>query len=221
MMKLNIAIASLLFAGVAFAQAPAPKPPTPAPATPAAKPPAPAPAPAKPADSKTAAGAPATPPAVKAPEMPKPPQQIADMSKDMVGTWRCKGETMHMDGTKETVTATNTIKLDLNKWWIVENLAVKSKNPFTMTTYTTFDAGSNKWRRVAVDNFGGSYAGTSDGMKDKKLDWNLDVMGPMGGGMFRDHVDTSDAKAGVKLWGEMSTDKGKNFMKVYEMTCKK
>src|SRR5262245_18059462 len=221
MMKLNIAIASLLFAGVgvAVAQAPAPKPATPAPGTPAAKPPVPAPA--TPADPKATAGAPRTPPAAKALEAPKPPRQIADMSKDMVGTWRCKGETSHMDGTKETVTATNTIKVDMNKWWIVENLAVKSKMPFAMTTYTTFDAGSNKWRRVAVDNFGGSYAGTSDGMKDKKLDWNLDVMGPMGGGMFRDHVDTSDPKVGVKLWGEMSMDKGKNFVKVYEMTCKK
>ena len=43
----------------------------------------------------------------------------------------------------------------------------------------------------------------------------------MGAGTFKDHVDMTDAKAGVKMWGEMSMDKGKTWKKVYEMTCKK
>jgi hypothetical protein len=43
----------------------------------------------------------------------------------------------------------------------------------------------------------------------------------MGEAMFRDHEDLTDPKVGAKMWGEMSTDKGKSWVKVYEMTCKK
>ena len=207
-----IAIATAALVGTAFAGDP--KAPTPAPAPTAAKTdPKAAPTPAK-TDPKA-------PPAAATPAMPTVPTEIADMAKGMAGTWKCKGETMHMDGTKEAVTATNTAKVDLDKWWISETLSVTGKMKFKMQGYTTYDASAKKWRRVSVDNWGGSYVGTSDGMKDNKMDWNLDVMGPMGAGQFRDHVDATDAKAGVKMWGEMSMDKGKTWNKVYEMTCKK
>jgi hypothetical protein len=69
-------------------------------------------------------------------------------------------------------------------------------------------------------NGGGQMIGTSDGMKDGKMTWNMDMMSPMGGAMFRDYLDTTD-KAGLKAWGEMSMDKGKSWFKEYEMTCKK
>jgi len=42
----------------------------------------------------------------------------------------------------------------------------------------------------------------------------------MGEGMFRDHEDVSNPKE-FKSWGEMSMDKGKTWMKVYEQSCKK
>jgi hypothetical protein len=227
MMKLSIATASLLFAGVAGAQPAAREPAKPAsPAQPTAQPlkpatPATPGAPGTPAktDPKAAAGTPTTPP--KPPEPPKPPAQVAELAAAMVGTWRCKGEEVHLDGTKETVTATATIKLDMNKFWLVETQSIKSKQPFTITTYTTFDSGSNKWRRLGVDSRGNSYIGTSDGPKEKKIDWNLDVMGMMGAAMLRDHIDTSDPKAGSKITGEVSVDKGKTWNKVVELTCKK
>jgi hypothetical protein len=38
--------------------------------------------------------------------------------------------------------------------------------------------------------------------------------------MFRDHEDVSNPKE-FKSWGEMSMDKGKTWMKVYEQSCKK
>ncbi|HEU0031047.1 MAG TPA: hypothetical protein VFQ53_10480 [Kofleriaceae bacterium] len=156
------------------------------------------------------------------PELPKPPAELEAMGKMVSGNWRCKGEEFAMDGTKSAVTATNRTKVDLDKWWITDQLEVKGKQTFKMLSYTTYDATAKKWRRVAVDNWGGQMAGTSDGMKDTKvMTWNLDSMGPMGAGMFRDTVDASDPKAGVKFAGEMSTDKGKTWNKVYEMTCKK
>src|SRR5690349_5620083 len=68
-------------------------------------------------------GAPAVPAAKeKAPppaavEMPKPPQELADVAKQMAGTWKCSGQVfMDMkDPTKSTdVKATITHKLGLN-----------------------------------------------------------------------------------------------------------
>ena len=62
--------------------------------------------------------------------------------------------------------------------------------------------------------------GTSDGMKDMKMDFVLDATGPMGSAQFKDHVDAGDMKKGVHTWGEVSLDKGKTWLPVYDMVCK-
>ncbi|MEO8703010.1 MAG: hypothetical protein ABI867_23390 [Kofleriaceae bacterium] len=154
-------------------------------------------------------------------EAPKPPAELDAMAKAMVGSWKCKGDMMDMAGGKSAVTATNVAKLDLNKFWLAESLEVKGGAGYKMTSYTTYDAKASKWRRIGIDGFGGYMVGTSDGMKDNKMDWNMDTVSAMGTGQFRDHVDASDAKVGMKVWGEMSMDKGKSWNKMYEMTCKK
>jgi hypothetical protein len=92
---------------------------------------------------------------------------------------------------------------------------------FKMISYTAYDPMAKKWRRLAMTNGGGQMIGTSEGMKDGKMTWNMDLMGPMGAGLFRDHVDNSDPKAGMKVWGEASMDKGKTWLKAYEMTCRR
>lgn len=204
---LRVAIATFAMVGIAAAQ-PAPPPK----ADPAKKEP-PKADPAAKADPK-AGGAKM--------EMPKPPAEVGELGKMMTGTWKCKGEETDMAGAKAPITGSVKAKVDLDKWWLTETIDVKgAKMTMKMMAFTTYDASSKKWRRVSVDNMGGQIVGTSDGMKDNKMDWNMDTMGPMGAGMFRDHVDASDAKAGMKMWGEMSMDKGKTWTKVYEWTCKK
>jgi len=153
---------------------------------------------------------------------PKPAAEIADMKKMMAGTWRCTGTTSDMKGVATPMKATMKTKADLDGFWIHDSFTgTAGKMKYTFETYTTFDASAKKWRRVMLDNMGGQMIGTSDGMKDGKMDFNLDTMSPMGASMFKDHLDASDAKAGLKSWGEMSMDKGKTWSKVYEMTCKK
>jgi hypothetical protein len=173
---------------------------------------------------------PATPPTKEAkvaekPSTPVVPPELVEMAKSASGTWKCKGEGMEMDGTKSIVTAVNKTKVDLDKWWIVENLEVKGMKMgvLKITTYTTFDAASKKWRRVGLTNSGGQMVGTADATPmGQPMVFNLDTLGPGGGGQFRDHIDPSDLKgAGLKVWGEMTMDKGKTWMKAYEMTCKK
>ncbi|HVK83959.1 MAG TPA: DUF1579 family protein [Kofleriaceae bacterium] len=181
-----------------------------------------APAPAK-SEPKPVAGAPAMPPAAKAevPAMPKPPAELASHLKSLQGSWRCTGSAPGLDGQPAPLKATIKAKSDLDGWFIQEVYdGTAGKMKYRFTSYTTYDAGSKKWRRVMLDSLGTQMIGTSDGYKDNKMDFNLDSLSPMGSGQFRDHVDLSDPKA-RKSWGEASNDKGKNWMKVYEMTCKK
>lgn len=192
----GVVFATVMMTGLAFAQSP---------------------------DPKAKAGAPvmkkeAPPPMAP----PKVPQEVVAMAKTSGGTWKCKGTSYEMDGSTSAVTAVNKSKADLDKWWIVETLDVKSKMPFKMTSYTTYDATAKKWRRISMDSWGGSMTGTAaPADADGKMMFQLDSSGPMGPGLFRDYLDPSDKKAGLKVWGEMSMDKGKSWHKVYEMTCKK
>ncbi|MDQ3365722.1 MAG: hypothetical protein M3680_09880 [Myxococcota bacterium] len=214
-MKNTIAMLTMVgLVGVATAQ-PAPTPAKPA--TPAAK------ADAKTTMTTTTTTTPVKPDAKAAkPVMPKPPTELGDMAKVAVGTWRCAGSETGQDGASGKLTATVRGKLDLDKWWITESMDAKgARGSYKSVAYTTYDPGSKKWRRLSVDSMGNQFVGTSDGMKENKLTWNMDMMGGMGAGMFRDYLDLTDAKAGVKLWGEMSMDKGKTWNKVYELTCKK
>lgn len=160
---------------------------------------------------------------VKPPEAPKPPAEIDAMAKNVVGNWKCTGTETAMDGTTGKITGKVTGKLDLDKWWINDVTEGKSdkRGAYKMVAYSTFDATSKKWRRISVDNLGVQYVGTSDGIKDGKLVWNMDFISANVSGQFKDTIDPSDPKAGVKFSGQMSIDKGKTWKPVYEMTCKK
>jgi len=176
-------------------------------------------APVKTVDAKTDG----KPPAKAEMPTPKVPQEVTDMAKMVVGTWKCTGNSYGMDGAPTPMTGTMKSKVDLDGFWLHDSFEAKmGKAKFKFESFSTYDAGSKKWRSVMVDNWGAQSIGTSDGMKDGKMDVNMDTMGgPMGPGMFRDHMDASDAKAGVKMMGEASMDKGKTWNKVYEQTCKK
>ena len=155
-------------------------------------------------------------------EMPKPPQELADMAKMASGTWRCKGQGMGPDMKMGEMSATMKMDVALDKWWMHGSFqAMMGKIPFKFESFTTYDASAKKWHRVMVESGGGYSTGDSAGMTADKVDWDLTTHGPMGDGMFRDHEDMSDKKAGAKMWGEMSMDHGKTWTKVYEMTCKK
>lgn len=154
----------------------------------------------------------------------KAPTEIADMAKQMSGTWKCKGQSIGPD-MKSMVDMAGTFKggkLESDNWWIHDTFdSSMGKSKYHFDSYTTYDAGSKKWHRVMIETGGGYSTGDSAGMTGGKLDWELTSMSPMGTTTFRDHLDASDMKAGVKTWGEVTMDKGKTWTKVYEQTCKK
>ncbi|HEU0032811.1 MAG TPA: DUF1579 family protein [Kofleriaceae bacterium] len=164
------------------------------------------------------------------PEMPKPPQELADAAKMEAGTWRCTGKAA-MDPKNPTAmvdtkaTITNKIDTNLGKWWMQTTMtAPMGKTTYKFVANTTYNAAEKKWYRFMIDNMGGAEMATSSGPSaDKKtLVWEGDAMGQMTGmthAKVKHTVDMSDPKA-VKMKGEMSMD-GKTWMTGYEATCKK
>lgn len=155
----------------------------------------------------------------------KAPTEIADMAKQMAGTWRCKGQGLGPD-MKTMVDMTGTMrggKLEAENWWIHDTFdsTMPKAGKYHYDSYVTYDPSSKKWHRVMLETGGAYSTGDSAGMTGGKLDWELTSHSPMGEALFRDHLDMSDPKAGVKSWGEASMDKGKSWTKVYEVTCKK
>jgi hypothetical protein len=164
--------------------------------------------------------APATP--GKAMEMPKAPKEVADMAKAMTGTTTCTGKGNMPDGSSMDMTGTFKSKSDMDGFWIHDTMDGKmGKMPFKFEAYSTYDAASKKWRKLGVDNMGGSSVGTSDGMKDNKMEWAVESTSSMGMMMEKEHIEMGDAKTGTKVWGEMSMDKGKTWHKSFEVVCKK
>ena len=210
MTKLGFVMVSMVaVSGVAGAQ-PAVKPAAGAPAVPAK--------PAKPVASMPVATMPSPPPPA-----PTAPAELADLAKTLGGSWKCTGTGKGMDGSDIKMTATVKNRLDLDKYWLVTETTVKEgKQTLKMVAYTTYASG--KWRRIQMMNDGTQLVGTSDGPKDAKTMFNLDGMGGMAGmGSFqmRDEMDMTNVKAGTVLTGTMSMDKGKTWMPVYSMTCKR
>ncbi|MBL9016713.1 MAG: DUF1579 family protein [Myxococcales bacterium] len=152
---------------------------------------------------------------------PKVPQEVTDLAKSLTGTWKCTGTATLAPEPEAPLTGTLKTRADLDGFWIrdVFDAKVGKTTRFKYEAFTTFDG--KKWRRVLLDNRGSQALGTCDGVKDGgRMDWNLDVMGQGPVAMFRDHLDATDPKL-LKLSGELSSDKGKSWTKVYEMTCKK
>jgi hypothetical protein len=167
------------------------------------------------------AKAPVAPPAPFTP--PKPPAEIAATVKAMGKTKTCKGSGMGPDMQQVEFTGTVTSKSDLDGWFIRQNINMtmgkgKGSWKMKMEQLTTWDAKLNKWRVVGASNDGATVVGTAD-MKDGKYEFVGDMTSSMGVAAFKDHGDMTDPK-NIKWWGEMSMDKGKTWMKVYEQTCK-
>lgn len=165
------------------------------------------------------ADTPAKPAEAPKPAERKPPTELVEMAKT-AGTWTCKGSGMDQASMKMTeMNGTMKLKATLGGWWIHGAFEATGNHKLQLETYTTYDTGSKKWKRLMVDNSGSWTRGESSGAKNGKTDWEMVSYTPMGEGKFRDHEE--NVAGGVKMWGEVSPDNGTTWIKVYEMTCKK
>jgi hypothetical protein len=198
------------------AAAPAATPATkPEAAKPAAGAPAPKMEPVKPAEAKPAEPAKMEP--------PKPPAEVDGLYKTLQGTWKCTGTASMEAGVTAPMEYTISFKLDLDKFWIVANMASKKTKQmpaaFKFTSYTTYDAATKKWNRVMVDNMGGFETNTSAGLTNGQVLWEGKATG-MGMSYTTKHTEMVTSPKEVKMSGQMSVD-GKNWMPMYDATCKK
>lgn len=158
-------------------------------------------------------------------EMPKAPPEIAATLKMMGARKTCTGTGLGPDmKTEAKFKGVTTAKLELDNWWIHGSLngtmgEGKTSGKFKMESWMTWDAKLNKWRTFGFSNDGGSMVGTAE-MKDGKWSGNATMTSAMGEAMFRESGEQAADKKSMHMWGEMSMDKGKTWVKLFDMTCK-
>lgn len=169
------------------------------------------------------AGAPAQP-EQQAMQMPTVAPELAAAAKAMKGAWKCTGEVKEMMGQPaHKNVGTMTWKADLDGFWLtgsyVEKKTKENPMPYSFIEHRTYDANSKKWLSVSVDNMGGwgQAVGVPEG--DTKVKWEgKSSMGgmTMWGRGVEEHVTAKE----VHFSGDMSMD-GKQWMPIYDITCKK
>ena len=154
-------------------------------------------------------------------EMPKAPQELLDMQKKMVGTWKCTGKVGGPDGQMRDTSGNLQFSVDLDKWWIKASLTeTKTKTPYKFESFVTFDPASKKWANVSIDNVGGYRVLTSDGMKDNTVTWT-GTSTAMGHTVQTKSVHTMVNDKDNKIDESMSMDNGKTWVPTVAVECKK
>jgi hypothetical protein len=181
---------------------------------------------AEPAMIKPKEPAPAPTPTTDAMPPPKPAPELVAAVKAQKGTWFCTGQEFGPDGVAMKTKATMRNTVDLDKMWIKSALTIPKKKgqkrATKYTSYKTFDAVTKKWSSVSVDNSGGWSKAWSTGPDAAgKTTW--EVEGNMGAMTFkgRDYEEPGAKKGTIHVWGEWSPDGGKNYVKAYDVTCRK
>lgn len=173
------------------------------------------------AGSAKAAGGGSGSAAAPAMEMPKAPQEVLDMQKKLVGSWKCTGKAMGMGGEMRDTSGTLQFSVDLDKWWIKSTLTeTKTKSPYKFESFVSYDPASKKWANVSIDNLGGYRALTSDGMKDNAVTWT-GTSTAMGHTVQTKSVHTMVGDKDIKIDESMSTDSGKTWVPTVAVECKK
>ena len=155
-------------------------------------------------------------------EMPKPPAELAEMQKKMVGTWKCTGKAMGADMQMHDTTGNLQWSVDLDKWWSKASLTeTGTKTPYKFEAFTTYDAANKKWVEVSIDNVGGYGVMTSgDAMGSGTATWT-GTMNAMGHAVSSKSVRTMVSDKDVKLEDSMSMDNGKTWTTSVSVECKK
>lgn len=118
------------------------------------------------------------------------PTEIGDMLRSLGGTWKCEGSVRG-----QAARGSIAITAVQGGAWVKELWVV---GDWKRETYTTFENG--KWFRMVRTNDGGHAQGTSDGMRDMKMDFAA----------LGDHIDAGDLRRGLRVWGN-----------AYDLTCKR
>ena len=157
--------------------------------------------------------------AAKAPamEMPKPPQELVDMQKKMVGTWKCTGKAAGPDGQMRDTAGNLQFSVDLDKWWSKVSLTeTGTKTPYKFEAFTSYDSVGKKWTEITIDNVGGYSVMSST---DASSWTGSSTM--MGKTVQSKSVRTQVSDKDMKVDDSMSMDNGKTWVPTVAVECKK
>ena len=155
-----------------------------------------------------------------------PPAEVTQMLRSMAGTWRCTGTAAGPDGTSVKLAGTRKVSAELGGVWardVFEGMLGdgKAATRYALEAFTTFDPAAKKWRELVIDSTGASRTGTSDGMKDLKMEIDGEADDARGPVSVREHLDMTDLRKGAHAWAEASRDRGKTWTPLYDLTCKR
>lgn len=159
--------------------------------------------------------------AASAPPAPSPSSEaatgaspLAEAATTLTGTWSCRGAVVGPEGPSPS-TARLEASLALDDSWLRTELVVSSgKYPYAFTAYRTFEAASQTWRSVIVDNLGGhSVSRSTDGVT-----WTGLSSSRMGELTIRD-TEKVHAPGSLTMLGQYSLDGGESWSTGYELSC--
>lgn len=156
------------------------------------------------------------PPPPQPPRIPHASAEVAQLAKDFVGTYKCKGVMLNNDGSSTPIVGTFEAKLDLDGTWLASSFSEQRAQPgLKFSDFRTYDPTAKQWTRIHLDNAMSYVEETSLGAQNGAWTWTGSATTSSGSFDVRDH-EQLDGKQ-LKLWGE-SMLSGK-WQKLYEMTC--
>jgi hypothetical protein len=149
---------------------------------------------------------PAQPPPKFPQPPPGPPPQVAKLSQQLAGTWKCKGSYRDETGVTRALASTTTIALRLDGAWLELATATRVGETTTRSIeYRSFDVVAKQWTRVVLASDMRHVVQTSVGEVNGTWTWT-------GGGASDAQRIAKDA---VATWRET------NGEKTYESTCRR
>ena len=154
-----------------------------------------------------------------------PAPELVAAAKAMKGKWKCSGNMTMPDGSSRASVSTMKAGVDLDKMWItMEMVEKKSKtnpNPMHMKMFRSYNAASKTWTSLMMDNMGYSGRETSTDVMGGKMTFTGTTEMDGKSMMMKDMEEPDAATKAIHVWGEFSMDKGKTWMKGYDISCKR
>lgn len=150
---------------------------------------------------------------------PTAPEALSQHTKLVKGTYQCKGTTLQ-NGTMQATAGSLTFAPHLGGLWLKAAYKETGKIPYAYEAFVTYDAVSQSWHRLLVDNRGGQEATTTNAVSQASLAVWTGIGRDKNGVYGVRHSETMDTKQAIVV-DEVSRDAGKTWIKTTELNCKR
>lgn len=140
---------------------------------------------------------------------------LVEANANLAGTWRCTGSVFGPEGASPSEASLEVAPF-LDGAWLQSKLAVTSgKYHYKFDAFRSFNATTQTWTSVIIDNLGG-HAASSSG---DAIAWTGKATSPMGTMDIRD-TETFVSQGELKMLGQYSQD-GSTWSTGYDLICRR